>query len=68
MLSNVKFIPQNFEAIAVLQAELCLVKVEKLDACIRLLFANPVTILLLVFLYNLTLCILHNMFSFTLQH
>jgi len=36
MLSNVvQFIPQNFEAIAVLQAELCLVKVEKLDACIK---------------------------------
>jgi len=44
MLSKVvKFIPQNFEAISGLQAELCLVKVEKLDACIRFLFANPVT-------------------------
>jgi len=31
ILSNVvKFIPQNFEAIAELKAELCLVKVEKL--------------------------------------
>jgi len=30
MLSNVKFIPQNVKAIAGLQAEFCLVKVEKL--------------------------------------
>jgi len=44
MLSDVvKFIPQNFKAIGGLQTELCLVKVEKLDACIRPLFANPVT-------------------------
>ena len=44
MLSNVvKFITQNFEAIAGLEAELCLVKVDKLDACMRPLFANLVT-------------------------
>jgi len=36
MLSNiVTFIPQNFDVLAGLQAELCLVKFEKLDACIR---------------------------------
>ena len=40
-LFNIKFIPQT---IAQLQAELCLVIVGKLDACLRLLFANPVTI------------------------
>jgi len=44
MLSNVvKFILQNFEAMAQLQVELCLVKFGKLDACIKPLFANPVT-------------------------
>jgi len=44
MLSNVvKFIPQIFEAIDGLKAELCLVKFEKSDACIRPLFANPAT-------------------------
>jgi len=32
--NDVKFIPQNFEAIALLPAELCLVKIRKLDACI----------------------------------
>ena len=36
---------QNFKAVAQLQAELHLLKVEKLDVCIRLLFANPVTYL-----------------------
>jgi len=39
----VKFIPQSFEAIAQLQAELCLVKFGKLDACIRPIFTNLVT-------------------------
>jgi len=40
MLSNVvKLIPQNFEAIAGIQAELCLVKVEKLDVHIKDLFS-----------------------------
>ena len=34
---------QNFKAVAQLQAELHLLKVEILDACIRPLFANPVT-------------------------
>ena len=34
---------QNFKAVPQLQAELHLLKVEKLDACIRPLFANPVT-------------------------
>jgi len=44
MLSDVvKLIPQIFEAIAELQVELCLVKVEKLDPCIRPLFVNPLT-------------------------
>jgi len=47
VLSNVvKFIPQNFEAKAQLQAKLCLVKFEKLDACIRPLSANPVSYVL----------------------
>ena len=36
---------QNFKAVAQLQAELHLLKVEKLDVCIRPLFANPVTIM-----------------------
>ena len=36
---------QNFKAVVQLQAELHLLKVEKLDACIRPLFANPVTYL-----------------------
>jgi len=49
MLSNVvKFIPQNFEAIAALQAELCLVEFENLNACIRPLFANLVTYIVLL--------------------
>ena len=34
---------QNFEAVAQLQAELHLLKIERLDACIRPLFANPIT-------------------------
>ena len=34
---------QNFKAVAQLQAELHLLKVEKLDVCIRTLFTNPVT-------------------------
>ena len=34
---------QNFEGVAQLHAELHLFKVEKLDACTRPLFANPVT-------------------------
>jgi len=38
---SVKFIPQNFEAIAELQAELCLVKFGKFDTY-KTLFANLV--------------------------
>ena len=34
---------QNFKVVAQLQAELHLLKIEKLDACIRPLFANSVT-------------------------
>ena len=34
---------KNFKAVVYLQAELHLLKVEKLDVCIRPLFANPVT-------------------------
>ena len=34
---------ENFSLIACLQMKLCLVKVGKLDACIRPLFANSVT-------------------------
>ena len=34
---------QSFEAVLQLQAELHFLKAEKLDACIRPLFANPVT-------------------------
>ena len=34
--------PQNFRAIAQLQAKLCLPKSGKLDACIKPLFVNPV--------------------------
>ena len=34
---------QNFRALGKPQAELCLLKFEKLDVCIRPLFANPVT-------------------------
>jgi len=38
LFNDVKFIPRNFEAISQLQAELYLVKVGKLDACIRPIF------------------------------
>ena len=38
-----KVLSPNFGAVAQLQAELHLLKVEKLDACIRPLFTNPVT-------------------------
>ena len=41
----IEMLSQNFKAVAQLQAELHLLKVEKLDACIRPLFANPVTYL-----------------------
>ena len=38
-----KVSPQNLRALDKPQAKLCLLEVEKLDACIRPLFANPVT-------------------------
>ena len=38
-----KFCYQNFKAVGPIQAELHILKVEKLDACIRPLFANLVT-------------------------
>ena len=38
-----KVFSQNFEAVTQLEAELHLLEVEKLDACIRPFFANPVT-------------------------
>ena len=36
----------NFKAVGLIEAELHILKVEKLDACIRPLFANSVTYLL----------------------
>ena len=38
----------NFKAVGQTKAELCSLKVEKLDACIRPLFANPVTYTLII--------------------
>ena len=38
------YMRENFSLIAHSQMKLCLFKVAKSDACIRLLFANPVTI------------------------
>ena len=38
-----KVSPQNVRALGKPQAKLCLLEVEKLDACLRSLFANPVT-------------------------
>ena len=39
-----KVSPQNVRALGKPQAKLCLLEVEKLDACTRPLFANPVTL------------------------
>ena len=39
---------ENFSLIACLQMKLCLIKVGKLDECIRPLFANSVTYVLVV--------------------
>ena len=49
-LKDVKMFLQNFRAVACLQLELHPFKVEKLDASIRPLFANPVTNL--IYSYN----------------
>jgi len=49
ILSNViKRIPQNFEAIVGLQAELCLVKFQKLDACIQLKLIKKINLFVLL--------------------
>jgi len=52
--------PDNFKAVDKPEAKLHLLKVEKLDACIRPLFANPVT-------YNIFNCGSWNMLLQMLQ-